>query len=73
VTNIIYLILIHLVTPKARVRHEPFVQQTGLWLLDPICTNLSTELRPRKGEELDQIFVLKIPFLNPAKEVSGKF
>ncbi len=29
-TKIIYLILINLVTPKARAKHKPFVQQTGL-------------------------------------------
>jgi hypothetical protein len=44
----IYLILINLVTPKARAKHEPYVQQTGLWglteweipwkLLDPMGT-----------------------------------
>ncbi len=27
----IYLVLINLVTPKARAKHEPFVQQIGLW------------------------------------------
>jgi hypothetical protein len=30
VTKIIYFVLINLVTPKARAKHEPFVQQTGL-------------------------------------------
>ncbi len=30
-TKIIKLVLINLVTPKARAKHEPFVQQTGLW------------------------------------------
>jgi hypothetical protein len=30
VTKITYLILMNLVTPKARAKHEPFVQQTGL-------------------------------------------
>ncbi len=29
-TKIIYRVLINLVTPKARAKHEPFVQQTGL-------------------------------------------
>jgi hypothetical protein len=33
VTKVIYLVLIHLVTPKARAKHEPFVQQTGLRLV----------------------------------------
>jgi hypothetical protein len=33
VTKIIYLILINLVTPKARAKHEPLVQQTGHWPL----------------------------------------
>jgi len=33
VTKIIYLILINLVTPKARAKHESFVQQTGLSFL----------------------------------------
>ncbi len=32
-TKIIYLVLINLVTPKARAKHEPFVQQTGLGAL----------------------------------------
>jgi hypothetical protein len=27
-----YLVFINLVTPKARAKHEPFVQQTGLCL-----------------------------------------
>jgi hypothetical protein len=31
--KIIYLVLINLVTPKARAKYEPFVQQTGLWSL----------------------------------------
>jgi len=30
VTKITYLIFMNLVTPKARAKHEPFVQQTGL-------------------------------------------
>jgi hypothetical protein len=30
VTKIVYLVLINLSTPKARAKHEPFVQQTGL-------------------------------------------
>jgi hypothetical protein len=30
VTKIIYLVIINMVTPKARAKHEPFVQQTGL-------------------------------------------
>jgi hypothetical protein len=34
VTKIIYLVHINLVTPKARAKHEPFVQQTGLSLLN---------------------------------------
>jgi hypothetical protein len=29
VTKIIYRVLINLVTPKARAKHEPLVQQTG--------------------------------------------
>ena len=29
-TKIVYLVLINLVTSKARAKHEPFVQQTGL-------------------------------------------
>ena len=28
-TKIIYLVLINLVTPKARAKHEPLVQHTG--------------------------------------------
>ncbi len=28
-TKIVYLVLINLVTPKARAKHEPLVQQTG--------------------------------------------
>jgi hypothetical protein len=36
VTKIIYLILINLVTPKARAKHEPYVQQTGLCLSQKI-------------------------------------
>jgi len=31
VNKIIYLILIDLVTPKARAKHEPLVQRTGHW------------------------------------------
>jgi len=31
VTKYIARIVINLVTPKARAKHEPFVQQTGLW------------------------------------------
>jgi hypothetical protein len=30
VTKIIYLVFINLVTPKARAKHDPFVQQTDL-------------------------------------------
>jgi len=30
VTKIIYFVLINLVTPEARAKHEPFVQKTGL-------------------------------------------
>jgi hypothetical protein len=29
----IYIVLINSVTPKAQAKHEPFVQQTGLYLL----------------------------------------
>jgi hypothetical protein len=39
VTKIKYLILKNLVTPKARAKHEPLVQQTGLWLLIQRCEN----------------------------------
>ncbi len=31
VTKVIYLVLTNLVTPKARAKHEPFVQRTGHW------------------------------------------
>jgi len=34
VTKIINLVLINLVTLRARAKHEPFVQQTGLWSVD---------------------------------------
>jgi hypothetical protein len=36
VTKIIYLILLNLVTPKARAKHEPYVQQTGLRIFHPL-------------------------------------
>jgi hypothetical protein len=29
VTKIMYLVLINLVTPKARAKHEPLIQRTG--------------------------------------------
>ncbi len=32
-TNIIYLVLINLVTPKARAKHEPLVRRTGHWFV----------------------------------------
>ncbi len=43
-TKIIYLILINLVTPKARAKHDPYVQQTGLWLVLLVAaTNMPLE------------------------------
>jgi hypothetical protein len=48
VTKIIYLVLINLVTPDTRAKHEPFVQQTGLKTVNKaeeptyLSTNLGT-------------------------------
>ncbi len=42
-TKIIYLIHINLVTPKARAKHEVFVQQTGLRVR--VSTNLAQNIR----------------------------
>jgi hypothetical protein len=48
VTKIIYIFLKNLVTPKARAKHEPFVQQTGLsltiWILDEPANTIGMKI-----------------------------
>ena len=43
-TKIIYILLINLVTPKARAKHEPFVQQTSLRTAAETALSLHTLL-----------------------------
>ncbi len=59
-TKITYLKLINLVTPKARAKHEPFVQQTGLWAF------YDQAVKVEKGW-VEQEFVLLIIVALPSK------
>jgi len=53
----IYLILINLVTPKARAKHEPFVQQTHLWLLAFLSNRLGKLAWDKHSSLLDPLII----------------